>query len=52
VLKKTDKVYEACIRSMLLYGAETLALTKKLEDVQIGCDRRILRYMAGVTWRD
>jgi hypothetical protein len=51
-LRYRGKVYEACIRSVLLYGVETWALTKKLEDVLIGCDRRMLRYMAGVTWRD
>ena len=51
-LMNRAKVYETCIRSVLLYRTETWALTKKLEDVLIGCDRRMLRYMAGVTWRD
>jgi hypothetical protein len=51
-LRCRGKVYEACIRLVLLYGAETWALIKKLEDGLIGCDRRMLRYMASVTWRD
>ena len=47
------KVYEACIRSVMLYGGwETWALTARLEGILLSCDRRMLRYMAGVTWRD
>ena len=42
------KVYEACIRSVMLYGGETA----RLEGILLSCDRRMLRYMAGVTWRD
>ena len=51
-LHHRGKVYEACIRSVMLYGGETLALTARLEGILLSCDRRILRYMAGVTWRD
>ena len=32
----------------MLYGAETWPLTQRLERVIISCDRRMLRYMAGV----
>ena len=46
------KVYEACIRSVMLYGGETWALTARLEAILLSCDRRMLRYKAGVTWRD
>ena len=46
------KVYEACIRSVMLYGGETWALTARLEAILFTCDRRMFRYMAGVTWRD
>ena len=42
----------ACIRSVLLYVGETWALTKRLESVLVGCDCRMLRYMAGITRRD
>ena len=40
------------IRSAMLYEGETWVLTKRLEGVLIGCDRRMLRYMAGVTRQD
>ena len=42
-------VYESCIRSVMLYGSETWAVTKKGEDEDIirKCDRRMLRYMDG-----
>ena len=45
-------MFDACIRSVLLYVGETWALTKRLESVLVGFDRRMLRYMAGVTRRD
>ncbi len=51
-LKSRGNVYEACVRSALLYGAETWALTDRLMDLLRSCDRRMLRYMAGVRWQD
>ena len=36
----------------MLHGGETWALTARLEGILLSCDRRMLRYMAGVTWRD
>ena len=45
-------MFYACIRSVMLYGGETWALTKRFESVLVGCDRRMLRYMAKVTRRD
>ena len=36
----------------MLYGAETWAMTAKMEDIMKSCDRRMLRYMAGVRWQD
>ena len=50
-LHHRGKVYAACIRSVMLYG-ETWALTARLEGILLSCDRRMLMYMAGVTWRD
>ena len=41
--------YEACIRSVLLYGKETWPMTQKVENCIQTCDRRMLRYMAGVS---
>ena len=51
-LKNRARVYDACIRSVLLYGAEGWPMTERLANVLTSCDRRMLRYMAGVTWRD
>ena len=52
LLHHCGKVYEACIRSVMLYGGKTWALTARLEGILLSCYRRMLRYMAGVTWRD
>ena len=46
-LARRGMVFDACIRSVMLYGGETWALTKRLESVLVGCDRRMLRYMLG-----
>ena len=51
-LKNRARVYDACIRSVLLYGAEGWPMTERVANVLTSCDRRMLRYMAGVTWRD
>ena len=42
-------MYGACIRSVLLYGSETWAVTKKLEDLILRSDRRMIRLLCGVT---
>ena len=42
-LARRGMVFDACIRSVMLYEGETWALTKRLESVLVGCDRRILR---------
>ena len=51
-LRSRGRVYKACVRSALLYGAETWALMSRLMDVISSCDGRMLRYMAGVRWQD
>ena len=51
-LPKRGNIYEACIRSVMLCGGETWALTGRLTSILLGCDQKMLRYMAGVTWRD
>ena len=51
-LKHRARVYDACIRSAMLYAAETLALTGRDENLLQGCDRRMLRRLRGVTLRD
>ena len=40
------------VRSVMLYGSETWAMTKKDEDILRKCDRRMLRYMGRVKWQD
>ena len=47
-LRSRSNIYHACIRSVMLYGAETWPLTQRLERVIVSCDRRMLRYMSGV----
>ena len=51
-LVSRGRVYNACLRPVLLYGAETWGLTQKLENVIRSCDRRMLRFMAGVSLGD
>ena len=51
-LKIRANIYDACIRSVLLYGAESWPLTQRLEQCIQSCDRRLLRYMSGVSLRD
>ncbi len=51
-LRSRGRVYESCVRSALSYGAETWALMNRLMEVLRICDRRMLRYMAGVRWQD
>jgi len=54
-LKIRGSVFESCVRSVMLYGAETWALTEKLEEILKSCDRMLrymLRYMAKVRWQD
>ena len=51
-LKHRARVYNACIRSAMLYGAVTWALTQREESLLQACDRRMLRRLCGVTLRD
>jgi len=51
-LKIRGSVYESCVRSVMLYGAETWDLIGKLEDILKSCDSRMLRYMVRVRWQD
>ena len=51
-LRIQGSAYENCIRSVMLYGSETWAMTKKDKDILRKCDTRMLRYMARVKWQD
>ena len=50
-LRTRESVYEGCIRSVMLYGSETWAMTPKGKDIMRKCDRRKLRYMTEVKWQ-
>jgi hypothetical protein len=52
LVKNRSGVYVACIRSVMLYGAESWPLTARLENILRCCYRRMLSYMAGVRWED
>ena len=45
-------LYCACIRSAMLYGSETWALTAGLEKKLEANELRMLRYMTGIKWQD
>ena len=47
LLRTRRSVYKNCIRSVMLYGSDTWAMTKKDEDIMTKCDRRMLRYTTG-----
>ena len=51
-LKTRGRVYEACVRSALLFGTETWTLTDRLMDILQRGDCKMLKYMAGVKWQD
>ena len=51
-LRHRGNVYGACIRSVLLYGAESWAMTQRVLGILTSCDRRMLRYMAGLSLQD
>ena len=51
-LRHRGRVYDACVRSVLLYGSEGWPMTDRIQGIVTSCDRRILRYMAGVSLRD
>ena len=36
----------------MLNWAETWQMTEKVEDILKHCDRKMMRYMAGVSWTD
>ena len=51
-LKCRAHVYEMCVRSVLIYGAETWPLSLRLVELLRSTDRRMLRYMAKVRLKD
>ena len=51
-LKYRTRVYNACIRSTVTYGAASWALTQREEQLLQSCDRRMLRMTCGVSLSD
>jgi len=46
--KCRSEAYEASVRSVMLYGSETWAISNRVESNLRSCDRRMMRYMARV----
>ena len=46
------KVYCACVRPVMMYGAETWPVTREIERMIRQNDCRMLRYMCQVRWED
>ena len=51
-LRNRAGIYCACVRPVMLYGAETWATTKVIEKKISSSDQRMLRHMAHVKWED
>jgi hypothetical protein len=51
-VKTKVRVYEACVLSILLYGAETLATYRPQESKLSAFHTRNLRFILGKTWED
>ena len=51
-LNNRASIYCACVRPVMLYGAETWATTKTIKRKICSYDQRMLRYMAHVQWED
>jgi hypothetical protein len=50
--KTKIRIYKSCVRTVLLYGAETWKTDKRIESMLRGFERRHLRRMLGFTWED
>ena len=46
------RVYYVCIRLAMLYGSEGWPMTDRLKEVLTSCDRRLLRYINGISLLD
>jgi hypothetical protein len=50
--KTKIRIYKSCVRTVLLYGAETWKTDKRIESMLRGFEGRLLRRMLGFTWED
>ena len=51
-MKLKGKVYTACVRSVMTYGSETWAMTAEQMMRLVRVERRMLRWMCGVSLKD
>ena len=51
-IKTKTRLYKTCVRSVLLYGAETWKTDQKIESILRGFEGRCLRRILGFTWED
>ena len=51
-VKTKVRLYKTCVRSVLLYGAETWKTNQKIESILRGFEGRCLRRILGKTWED
>ena len=51
-LRSRVYIYCACIRPVMLYGAETWPTTREMERILRSSDCKMLRYMAHLKWED
>ena len=47
-LKERSRVYDACIRSVLLCGSERWPVKERIANILTSFDRRMLMYIAGI----
>ena len=51
-LRHRGNLYDACVRAVLVCGAESWAMTERVLGILTSCNRRMLRYMTAVSWQD
>ena len=51
-LRYQGRVYDACVRTTMIYRAASWALTQIEEQMLQSCDRRMMRRMYGLSLRD
>ena len=51
-LKLKGKIYVACVRSAMIYGSETWAMTMEISNRLERTEKQMVRWMCGVQLRD
>ena len=50
--KAKGRMYDSCVRRCMLYACETWPLTERNLDRLVKTDRKMIRCMCGITWKD